>query len=89
MDKITRRGLIKQASVGAATVGTLMAVPGLSKAYASTALESADQKTASMQGSLVAHVRNVSTGEIALLVGTREIVIRDPDLVKRLLKAAQ
>ena len=34
---------------------------------------------------LVAHVRNVATGEIAVLMGTREVVYRDRALVGRLL----
>jgi hypothetical protein len=37
----------------------------------------------------VAHVRDLKTGEIAVMVGTREIVYRDPQFVKRLIKAAR
>ena len=38
---------------------------------------------------VVAHVRDASTGEIALLVGTRELVYHDPALVGRLLAGAR
>jgi hypothetical protein len=37
----------------------------------------------------VLHVRNLSTGEVAILVGTREIVYHDPELIKRLVKATR
>jgi hypothetical protein len=38
---------------------------------------------------MVAHVRNANTGEVALMVGTREIIYRDPGLVARLVGAAR
>jgi hypothetical protein len=37
---------------------------------------------------LIAHVRNVSTGEIAVMVGTRETIFRDHSLAARLVDAA-
>jgi hypothetical protein len=37
---------------------------------------------------IIAHVSNVATGEVVLLVGSREIIFRDPQLVARLMKAA-
>jgi hypothetical protein len=40
-------------------------------------------------GPLVAYLRDVAVGEIGLLVGTREIIVRDRELVQRLLRAAQ
>jgi len=33
----------------------------------------------------VAHVSDLASGEIALLVGTQEVIVRDPGLVMRLL----
>ena len=38
---------------------------------------------------VVAHVRDASTGEVAVLVGTHELVYRDPALVGRLLAGAR
>jgi hypothetical protein len=38
---------------------------------------------------VIAHVKNASAGEIALLVGTRELVYHDPALVGRLLAGAR
>ena len=84
MAKLTRRGFIKKTSIGAATLGALGAVPGLAE------VEAAPQPHAAGQHEpLLAHVRNRATGEIALLVGTREVVIHDRELVMRLVKAAR
>ena len=37
---------------------------------------------------LIAHVRDLATGEIGVFNGTREIVVRDPQLARRILRAA-
>jgi hypothetical protein len=89
MAKLTRRGFIKKTSVGAATLGALVAVPGLAEVEAAPQAHAAGGPTAGHYEPLLAHVRNRATGEIALLVGTREVVIHDRELVMRLVKAAQ
>ena len=89
MAKLTRRGFIKKTSVGAATLGTLVAVPGLAEVEAAAPPHAAGRPAAGQHEPLLAHVRNRTTGEIALLVGTREVVIHDRELVMRLVKAAQ
>ena len=38
MAKLTRRGLLKQASVGGAALGALVTVPGLASAHAASAM---------------------------------------------------
>jgi len=38
---------------------------------------------------LVAHVRDLSTGEIAVFNGTREVIVRDPQLANNLFRAAR
>ena len=89
MAKLTRRGFIKKTSAGAATLGALVAVPGLAEVETAPEAHAAGRPAAGQHEPLIAHVRNRATGEIALLVGTREIVIRDRALVMRLVKAAQ
>jgi hypothetical protein len=37
---------------------------------------------------MLVHVRDVASGEIALMVGTRELIYRDPELVSRLVRTA-
>jgi hypothetical protein len=44
--------------------------------------------TAEFTGPLVAHIRDHTTGEISLLVGTKEVVYHDQELVMRLMQAA-
>jgi hypothetical protein len=89
MAKLTRRDLIKQTSAGAAALGALAALPGLAEAQGAPEAHAAGLALTDRNGPLVAYLRDVAGGEIGLLVGTREIIVRDPDLVQRLLKAAQ
>jgi hypothetical protein len=89
MAKLTRRGFIRKTSVGAATLGALVAVPRLAEVDAAPQPHAAGGPTAGHHEPLLAHVRNRASGEIALLVGTREVVIHDRELVMRLVKAAQ
>ncbi len=97
MAKQTRRGFIKQTSMSVATVGVLAAIPGLNAMPAlATATESlapdvaaTEMSAATIAGPLVAHISDFASGEISLLVGTQEIVYRDPDLVMRLLNAVK
>jgi hypothetical protein len=89
MAKLTRRDLIKQTSAGAAALGALAAVPGLSRAQGAPEAHAAGLAVADGNGPLVAYLRDVAVGEIGLLVGTREIIVRDRELVQRLLRAAQ
>ena len=88
MANLSRKGFIGKASVGALTVGALVAVPGYEIGSAA-AHASAEDTTAAHTGPLLAHLRNAKTGEIAILVGTREVVIHDRVLARRLLQAAQ
>jgi hypothetical protein len=89
MAKVTRRGLITKASIGAATLGVMAAAPNLVKADAVEAEVAHSNAPAGHSDTLIAHVRNRKTGEIALLVGSREVIVRDRELVRRLVKAAQ
>jgi hypothetical protein len=89
MAKLTRRDLIKQTSAGAAALGALAALPGLVGAQDAPEAHAAGPAVADRNGPLVAYLRDVAGGEIGLLVGTREIIVRDRELVQRLLRAAQ
>ena len=42
---------------------------------------------ASLDGPLVAHVKNLSTGEIGVYMGTSEVTFRDPHLAAKLYRA--
>ena len=87
MGELTRRRFLATSSVGlTAALGTaLVAGPPLAR------LRTTDAPSwpASFAEPMVVHVRDVSTGEIALLVGTTQVVYRDRELVQRLLTAAR
>lgn len=96
--RISRRTFFSRTGAGAAAVGALAAAPHLLGSQTRPALAAAGRPagaggaiaTAPALASsepVIAHVRDRATGEIALYVGTREIVTRDPELVSRLLQA--
>jgi len=89
MATLTRRDLIKQTSAGAAALGALAAVPGLVGAQGAPEAHATALAVADHSEPLVAYLRDVAVGEIGLLVGTREIIVRDRELAQRLLRAAQ
>jgi hypothetical protein len=86
--KLTRRSFLKQTSASAATLSLLPAIPALATISHSPEA-TMPLLPAESTGPIVVHVSNVGTGEITLLVGAREIVFHDPELVARLIKAAR
>jgi hypothetical protein len=43
----------------------------------------------SLAGPMLVHIRDVANAEVAMMVGTRELIYRDPELVSRLVSTAQ
>jgi hypothetical protein len=90
MSKLTRRGFINTsvgAAAGLAAAGALGAAPALAGAIVKP-----NRNTPLAEGAgqpMVAYVRNASKGEIALMVGEREVSYHDSEVVARLIKAAQ
>ena len=91
MAKLTRRGFIKQTSVSVAAIGVLAAAPLVAVSDASdlvaTDVVAEETSVAELTGPVIAHVRDLATGEISLMSGTQEIIYRDPELVMRLVRA--
>jgi hypothetical protein len=90
MAELTRRRFLNHASIvvtGGALAGGLLARRGLAEVSLWPAETSMAAAMEPVQG-LIAHVRNVSTGEIAIMTGTREVIYRDPLLVARLMDVA-
>jgi hypothetical protein len=90
MAKLTRRGFFGQTTASVATIGVLAVVPQLAATSdlpdtSAAALSIAELSAADLAGPLVAHVSDLASGEVSLLVGTQEIIFRDPELVMRLL----
>lgn len=84
---LSRRGFLGTATIGAAAAGVIGSVPGMSLVSQSDEVDPGDVSAASMAEPLVAQVRDFSTGEISVMSGLREVVIRDPQLVMRLVKS--
>jgi hypothetical protein len=86
MTDLNRRSFLKQTSVGAATLGLLSSLPALAAIPDSPLATKPEVPAAAFSGPMIAHVSDVATGEVALLVGAREIIFHDPQLVARLMK---
>jgi hypothetical protein len=90
VSKLTRRGFI-HTSVGAATGLAAAGALGAAAPLAG-ALVRPDRNAPLGHGApqpMVAYVRDASRGEIALMVGDREVSYHDSEMVARLIKAAQ
>ena len=100
MSEFTRRAFLKTSSAAVVAAGALAAAPGLPAAV--SALESSgpadtgaadaavtDSGASTLGGPLIAHVRDLATGEIGLFTGTREVTVLDPSLAVRLARAVR
>ncbi len=89
MAELSRRTLLKTGSlsliagvVAISGIDRLASIPGLRTSSGAPDLSALGQD-------VVAHVRDASTGDVAIMVGTSEVIHRDPQLVGRLLAAAR
>ncbi|MGI9147386.1 MAG: hypothetical protein ACR2IK_12660 [Chloroflexota bacterium] len=104
MTEFTRRSFITHTSIGVIGVGVAATAAGVAlpriapvppkpnavRSSPPTALSSETSLAeVSVAGPMLVHVRDVATAEIGLLVGTQEIVYRDPELVARLVSTAR
>jgi hypothetical protein len=92
MNDLTRRRFLTRGSLGLAMAGALGAIPAIATALklpAHAAFGIPQGGTAGMAEPLVAHVRDLATGEISLLVGTQQVIHRDRELAARLYAAAR
>lgn len=78
----SRRSFLVLAGTGAAAAGTAVVLPVSSA-------EAAAPKGAAHPGPLVAHVRDTRTGEVAVYLGNKEVVVRDKDLAHRIGRIAE
>ena len=98
LSDLSRRTFLRRGTVAAAAVGVLGSVPGLSGLLAGSASEAptvesgptqAEGEVGNLSEPLLAHVKDINTGEISLFHGETETVVRDPALARRLLSAAR
>ncbi len=88
MADLTRRRFLATSSVGLTAVVGAAVVAGPQLAAHLGAFDAGAGLTSPGEP-MVVHVRDVSTAEIALMVGTTQVVYRDRELVQRLLTAAR
>jgi len=84
MSDSTRRGFLGKAGAGAVAVGAAAVAPA---AFAEDAAARPPAEGSSSEP-VVAYVQDARKGALSLMVGEREVVVRDRDLVNRILNAA-
>ncbi len=89
MTQLSRRRFLSTGSLAAAVAGALAVVPGLSAVLRMPSAMPASAPAAATAQPLIAHVRDLNSGEIALMVGTSHVIKRDADLAARLYNAAR
>ena len=87
MSKFDRRSFLKTAGVatGVAVVGS---VPAVAAAATEAQAEVVATPAPLPKEPLIAYVRDAKKGEVTVVSGLREITFRDPQLVRRIEKAA-
>ena len=86
--KVSRRGFLKTAAIGAAAAGVAVAAPGILTGNSAPWTASLDALPEGADGSpIVAYVTDARAGEIVLMVGTREVKLRDFGMVSWLARA--
>lgn len=94
MDQFSRRTFIRGATAAAAA-GGLVAVAPLASASASPAIAARTDRAmhlaaeTSGEETLVAHVKNVRSGELSLYVGEREVTVKDRQIAALLFAASK
>ena len=85
MLKLTRRGLIKQVSMGAGAVGMLTAAAASNAHFENSSTTKAAETSALAAGeALVVYVTNASTGTLTVLRGKRATTVTNTALVQYL-----
>jgi hypothetical protein len=93
MENVSRRGLLRNGSLAVVGAGLVAAGPAAlalraPDASAADRPQSAALPTgASLDTPLVAHVKDLRTGEIGVYLGTSEVTFRDPHLAAKLYRA--
>lgn len=90
MGELTRRTFLARSSIAAAALtGGVAAVAKLATSTPPvlSATSATPVAVPALGQPLVAHVRNIATGEVAVLMGTQEVIYRDVAVVQRLLGA--
>ena len=84
---LSRRSFLSRGSFGVAIAGAAALVPGLTAVLKLPAPPMPGAAAAST-APLIAHVRDIASGEVSIMVGTDHVVLHDASLAARLYGAA-
>jgi hypothetical protein len=79
---------LARSTAAAAAAGVAAAVPLSGTAAAKATQDEPDLDVPDTAGDVVAHVRDVKTGEIAVFTGEAEVTVHDRQLAARLARAS-
>lgn len=91
MSEVSRRKFLIGSGVGAAGVvaaGAAGGLPGIAGAAASESASHEELEAASRRPMML-HIRDARRGEVGILVGEHEVVVKDKALVAKLLRATR
>ena len=97
MPGLSRRSFLTRGSLVVAAGGVATALPGVGSLLqvgeadapeVTGAATDAEAAAADVSGPLVAHIKDLQTGEISLYRGEQEVTLRDPSTAARLHRAA-
>jgi hypothetical protein len=95
-DGMSRRAFLVRGSLATAAVGVAGSVPGLGSLLTTGASDApevepevagAGEDAGAVASPLLAHVKDLATGEISLFQGEQEVVVRNPALARQLFSA--
>jgi hypothetical protein len=97
MSLLSRRSFLRNGSVTVVAAGVVTAIPGLSSLLTASAADvpaldgtvTNVVEDPSLGSELVAHVRDLATGEIAVYHGTEEFTFHDREMAARLFRASR
>lgn len=90
MPDATRRGFLAMTGGGVAAAGAVALVPTLLAADRETsAMPHRQTDDVKVDGPLIAYVNDVSTGEVVVMVGEREVTAIDHDLAERIARLSR
>ena len=87
MSNSSRRGFLKVAAAGAAAAGAAAVVPAVTKDAGASTESKPTALPRSAHGALVAHVADVRSGQLSIMVEGHEVTVTDHDLVARIAQA--
>jgi anaerobic selenocysteine-containing dehydrogenase len=93
MDDLSRREFLRKGSVGAAAGAFAIGLgsEGLAKAATRSDAKATkvDPREATTDEPIVAYVKRGTHGEVHVMVGSREVVHKDADLARRIIRASK